>query len=67
MNTWELAQLDRHGTVNTTVIGSRVQSLLEVTFFAELFYALIQCNDKGLSWPLVGSVQPRYTGSVTSN
>ena len=28
-------QLDRHGTVNTTVRGLSVQSLLEVTFFAE--------------------------------
>ena len=27
--------MDRHGTGNTTVIGSRVQVLLEVTFFAE--------------------------------
>ena len=25
---WGLAQLDRHGTVNITVIGSRVQFLL---------------------------------------
>ena len=32
---WDLAQLDRHGTVNTVVIGSRVQSLLEVTIFTE--------------------------------
>ena len=33
----QLAQLDRHGTGNTTVIGSRVQSLLEVTFLLNLF------------------------------
>ena len=30
-----LGKLDRHGTENTTVIGSGVQALLEVTFFAE--------------------------------
>ena len=28
----ELEQLNRHGTGNATVIGSRVQVLLEVTF-----------------------------------
>ena len=28
----ELEQLDRHGTGNATVMGSRVQALLEVTF-----------------------------------
>ena len=39
---WELAQLDRHGTVNITVRGLRVQSLLEVTFLAE--FILLQCN-----------------------
>ena len=35
INTWELAQLDRHRTGNTTVIGLRVQAMLEVTSFAE--------------------------------
>ena len=39
ISTWELAQLDRHGTGNTTVIGSRVQSLLEVTFFLNSFFS----------------------------
>ena len=37
ISTWELAQLDRYGTGNTTVIGLRVQSLLEVTFLLNLF------------------------------
>ena len=35
ISTWELAQLERHGTGNTTVIGLWVQALLEVTFLAE--------------------------------
>ena len=34
---WELAQLDRHGVGNTTVKGSGVQALLEVTFLLNLF------------------------------
>ena len=36
---WELAQLDRHGTGNTTIIGSRVQVLLEVTFLLSLIFS----------------------------
>ena len=35
ISTWELAQFDRHGTGNTIVIGSKVLSLLVVTFFAQ--------------------------------
>ena len=38
---WELAQLNRHGTGNTTDIGSRIQTLSEVTFYCIVF-ALIQ-------------------------
>ena len=34
---WELAQLDRYGTRNTAVIGSTVQTLLEVIFLLNLF------------------------------
>ena len=37
VSTWELAQLDRHKTGETTVIGSRVQALLEFTFLLILF------------------------------
>ena len=39
---WELAQLDKHGTGNTTVIGLRVQALLEVTFLLLFVFALKQ-------------------------
>ena len=35
INTSELAQFDRHGTGTTTVLGLKVQALLEVIFFAE--------------------------------
>ena len=34
ISTWELAQLDRHGTGNTTVIESRVRD----HFFAEFIF-----------------------------
>ena len=50
---WELAQLDRRGTGNTTVIGLRVQALLEVSFLFNLL-----CSNTSLpEWSTLGKTR----------
>ena len=63
--TWELAQLDKHGTGNTTVIGLRVQALFEVTFFwLNLFCSNTILTDL-TKWSIDG--KPRSTITIPTN
>ena len=63
VSTWELAQLDRHKTGDTTVMGSRVQALLEFTFLLILF-----CSNTILAslpkWSTSGKRKTRLISTV---
>ena len=48
---WEVAQLDRHGTVNIKVLVQQVQFPLEANFLLKLIYPSLWSNTKMTTFP----------------